>query len=63
MGFFKTEPTDLEIYIKENFKYADDEIYNKFTIEDEGEFIKIKRNEEDSDGDTTTSRPELPSEQ
>lgn len=63
MGFFKTTPTDLEIYIKENFKYDNDEIYTQFTIEDEGEFIKINNNKEDSDGNTTTSRPELPSEQ
>lgn len=63
MGFFKNELTELEIYIKENFKYNDDEKYNKFNIEEEGEFVKIKINKEDSDGNTTTSEPELPSEQ
>jgi hypothetical protein len=63
MGFFKNEPTELEIFIKENYNYNNEENYNNFIIEEEGEFIKINSNKEDSDGDTTTSEPELPSEQ
>lgn len=63
MGFFKNEPTELEIFIKENYNYNNEDNYNNFIIEEEGEFIKINSNKEDSDGDTTTSEPELPSEQ
>jgi len=63
MGFFKNEPTELEIFIKENYNYNNEENYNNFIIEEEGEFIKINSNKEDSDGDTTTSEPELPPEQ
>ena len=68
MGLFQTEPTELEILIKESFNSEHKEEYN-FEIETEGEFVKIKIptvtevvTEGDNDGDSISSRSKLPNE-
>ena len=52
MGHFKEELTEIELFIEENFSYNTDED-NKFTVEDEGEFVEIKppTQVEEKDGD------------
>ena len=52
MGHFKEELTEIELFIEENFSYNTDED-NKFSVEDEGEFVEIKPpvKEEGKDGD------------
>ena len=68
MGLQKNEPTELEILIKETFNSEDQEEYN-FEIETEGKFVKIKIptvtevvTEGDDNGDSISSRSELPNE-
>ena len=68
MGLFKTEPTELEILIKESFNSEHKEEYN-FEIETEGSFVEIKlpivqetNSEGVGDGDNIESRRKLPNE-
>ena len=68
MGLFQTEPTELEILIKESFNSEHKEEYN-FEIEIEGSFVEIKlpivqeiASEGDSNGDNVPNESKLPNE-
>tara|TARA_B100000902_G_C26996979_1_gene757924 strand:+ start:536 stop:742 length:207 start_codon:yes stop_codon:yes gene_type:complete len=68
MGLFKTEPTELEVLIKESFNSEHKEEYN-FEIETEGSFVEIKlpivqetNSEGVGDGDNIKSKRKLPNE-
>lgn len=60
MGFFKDQKTETEKYIENNFNFYEDFSYNiEIEIEDEGEFVEIKQEEEVKDANTICTDPEL----
>jgi hypothetical protein len=63
MGHFSNNKTEMELFIEENFNFEDNNPYT-YEIEDEGEFVKINsiENNEETNGDTISSKRELPSE-
>lgn len=60
MGFFKTEKTEIELYIEENFKLNNKESYT-FEVNSEWEEIKITK-DEGKDANKPIDRTEYTSE-
>jgi hypothetical protein len=60
MGVFKTEKTDIELYIEEKFSEEEEILYN-FDVEiEEDNFIEVKIETGEANGDNIQTGEQLP---